>query len=256
MKLYFFLITSLSILSVNAQQVLNFKNGNSMNGKIEKVVGDTIIFKFQGNRIKVHSSEISAIYFDPQVLENEKKKNSQVEIKEGKISGIVTYFFNKNFGDKVDVGSTVYFLDSIAANEFVSKDSSVHGINFKAIQDYLHGDLYRNLKASYLNLRMDIPKEISEEIINYGVETDEKYNELGELAMINYIRFTIIAEKVTVDGNGSYSKSLKPGTYYIAIESKHRQHINKVESMGAVELKTIHIKSGEEIETSHNFTVN
>ena len=256
MKLFFFLVFSLSMLCVNAQQVLTFKNGNTMNGKIDKVIGDTIIFKFQGNKIKVHSSEISAIYFDPQFFKNEKKENSRKEFKEGKISGVVTYFFNKNFGDKVDVGSTVYFLDSISAIEFVNKDSSLRGINVKLIQDYLMGAICRNVKASYISMKMDVSQSITEGIVKYGVETDEKFNELGVLALTNYIYFTMVAEKVTVDGNGAYSKSLKPGTYFVLIQSKHRQHLNKIEAMGAVELKTFQIISGQEFEFSNNFTVN
>lgn len=39
----------------------------------------------------------------------------------GKVSGVITYYFNENFGNKPDVGSKIYFLSAndVDTNQFI-----------------------------------------------------------------------------------------------------------------------------------------
>ncbi len=250
------LLVSISLIFfqiAKSQQIMVLKNGNKMNGKIEKVNGDTISFKFQGNRLKIASVEIKAIYFDESSIQDEQIKEKTAGGENGKLTGVITYFFNDNYGDKPDVGAIVYILDSISAVNFVTKDSVKTPINVNLIENYLYGAFYLKISKSY---GKDVPANVSEQIRGYGVETEEKYTQLGDSALTYYSRFRFKADKVTVDGNGSYSKSIKPGTYYVLIQSKHRESLNSIEVVGNIYLKTIHITSGEEFNLSHNFPVN
>ena len=48
-----------------------------------------------------------------------------------------------------------------------------------------------------------------------------------------------------VDGNGTFSSNVTPGTYYILIKSNNRTAMNVNEIYGMVNIKKIQIKSGE-----------
>lgn len=253
-KIFLIILTNCIYYSINAQQIIQLKSGEKINGKLEKVFGDSIVFNFKGSKIKLASSEIGAIFFDEKLLQ-EAKPNISSEIKGGKISGVATYFFNDNYGDKPDVGAVIYFLDSVTAATFQHKNSTEVGIKTQVVFNYVMGSAYRDMVATYKSIHEKVPDDVLKGVTTYGVETDEKYKQMGDDAMQNFVLIDFASEKVTADGNGSYSKNLKPGTYYVIIQSKHRERLNNVEAMGDIDFKIIRLKSGDEINFSYNFPV-
>jgi len=114
--LFHFLFITLSYLGFS-QNVLLLKNGDKLNGKLEAYSNDTLQFIFQGNNMKFKASEIASVYFDISFLPNKYIENEAIIVKKqsqfGKVFGVITYYFNDNFGDKPDTGAEIYFADSI-----------------------------------------------------------------------------------------------------------------------------------------------
>jgi hypothetical protein len=242
-KLFLFITLSIILSNLSyGQNVLFLKSGDKINGKFEGCKNDTIIFKFQGNKLKFKTSDIISIYFDEKLTTNE----VNTEIK-GSLSGVVTYFFNENYGDKPDIGAKVHIVDTTKIADFnlVAIDS------FKTAS--FHKDLY--LKYKIMGKKVKIPDNIIEKIKEFKLEDDLVFESLDKNAFLNLRKIDNSENviKTVVDGNGNYSAKLNPGTYYVYIKSNNRfgPSINEID--GIIICEKIIVKNGEDINLNYNF---
>lgn len=136
-----------------------------------------------------------------------------------KIHGVVTYFFNEYQGDKPDIGAKVYVVDS--ANCKFDRDVAFRydmaSIGHKAGEsDFDSADLH-NAHNNYLIMQSES------------------------------------AYTTTVDGAGNYSLDVKPGTYYIMIQSKGRNRVSVSELLGKVWYTKEKLRADQTADASHNF---
>jgi hypothetical protein len=190
------------------------------------------------------------------------------------ISGVVTYFFNSNIGDKPDVGAKVFIIDSLTNPEF----------QYSVIDSFIHANAYRKLYFDYLEMynnynnmaktyegktkykaqyddykaKSDDAKKNADnyfaKMLDYKIETAEKFTVLDKRATTAIIK--IDEDKTlqkTVDGIGNYSVNVKPGTYYILIVSKSRTGKSITEVSGQIFLKKTIFKENESKTVSKNF---
>lgn len=223
------------------QHTLVLKSGETMKGKVERFRNDSLTFNFKGNKIQFKSSEIVAVYFSEKDITKEQPTIPAPVITpkpEGKISGVVTYYFNDNYGDKPDVGAQVLIINSL----------NVPNFNYATVDSFRYANTYKILYSSYAK-RGKVPDDIKENVQKYGVETQEGFDALDNRAgdELNKIRFNniIYCTKVSVDGNGTFSANVEPGKYYVYITSNNRKGRNMTEVMGKVNCKEVVVKSGE-----------
>ena len=193
---------------------------------------------------------------------------------EVELSGVVTYFFNHSQGNKPDIGAKIYLIDSVLNPSF----------DFQSLHNFMYGRFYRNIYFSYLenenvykkiineNKNKKGYKEFNEEgkikaekarkmadeqyaqMINYGVETQEKFDSLDKKCLYAIYKIDQNNPQLkTVNSTGSYSFKLKPGTYYILVISGNRKNINMTESTGKIYCEKIIIKENENKDFSYNF---
>ncbi|MEO5990932.1 MAG: hypothetical protein ABIP68_04795 [Ferruginibacter sp.] len=246
--LIFIIIIGLNSRAIG-QNTLILKSGETMKGKIERFSNDTLTFNFKGNRMKLKSSEILAVYFIEKDITNEKSTTSatlSAPKLEGKISGVITYFFNDNIGDKPDVGSEILIINS----------AKVPNFNFSTVDSFRYAKTYKTLYFSYAK-RGKVPDDIREKVQKYGVETEEGFDALDnrardELVKIRFENITYCT-KVVVDGNGTFSANLESGKYYVYITSNNRKGKNMTEVMGKVYCQEVVVRSGETTNVNTKF---
>lgn len=190
------------------------------------------------------------------------------------IGGVITYFFNDYQGNKADIGSKVFILDSLnSPNEkFGIVDTFLHVKLYRALIELNRNTLstnefliskykgkkqyakeYEILNSQILELNKSLDR-YNQILIDYNAETDEKFKILDTktsslLKSLNDKNCLI----TTVDGNGNYSLNIKSGTYYVYIISKNRRSINSTEISGDIYFTKVTVKEGIRKEVSHNF---
>ena len=166
---------------------------------------------------------------------------------DGKLSGVITYYFNENYGDKADVGAEIYIIKT---SDF-DKDSA------KAISNFLMYKGSCNIRKAEISLKeakeeIDIYEEIRlihniDSIID--TESDEVYS---KILLIRDNKNTI---KILADGNGSFNTNLTFGEYYVLIVSNHRKGNNLVDYNGLIDFNTIKIKPRKETTLNAKFGI-
>jgi hypothetical protein len=246
--MYTFVLLLLCISS-SSQNVLFLKSGERMAGKIVRLRSDTLTFSFKGANLNLKTAEVLAIYFDekvaPKDLRNQSVQVSNIVPSEGKINGVITYYFNQNYGDKPDVGAEVYIVDS----------SETEGFNIGTIDSFYNGNIYRSLANSYISIDGKVPSDVSAKLEKYGVAKKNDFDslDLRTAKSLIHIEDNKTTIKTVVDGSGNYSVSLKPGTYYVYIKSNNRKEISITEISGLIYWKKVVVKPNEVINVSHNF---
>lgn len=227
-----FFVISFCILKVNSQNSLILKSGEKMNGVVEQINDGILIFNFKGNKLSINVSDISIINFDEIQSQSLTHLDSN-----SKINGVVTYYFNKNYGDKPDIGSDVYIIDSLNCSAF----------SMPTIDSFYYASIYRSYFNSYKSMRKDPPLEIIQQLKNWGADSDAAFRALDMRAStyIFDIAHSENTHKLVVDGNGSYSKNVKSGTYYIIFKSNNRK--------SKIFFKKIILNSNDEKNVSYNF---
>jgi len=192
------------------------------------------------------------------------------------INGVVTYFFNDNLGDKPDIGAKVYVVDSLTNTVFKNNtiDSFIYVKTYRRIyQTYLrifsdytgiakgyegkkkHKEEYQTYKTKTDDAKKNVD-EYFNKLLVYGIDTDEKFEALDKRAAQSIVSLNENNSLVrTVDGNGNYSISVKPGTYFILIISKGRTGMSISEVMGQIYSKKVLVREGETKNVSNNFTL-
>lgn len=248
--LLFILALTLSITGFS-QNLLFLKNGDKMNGKLEGYKNDTVIFKVQGNNLKFKTTDIISVYFDtnftPKYLNQELTSNEKKQAQQGVISGVVTYFFNDNYGNKPDIGAEVCIADS-AKNQ---------DVKFSTIDSLLFASYYRYLYLLPRNKRTPVDR-IEKKIKEYNCDSKESFDSLDSRATNNILKLMYVSKNVTktvVDGNGNYSIKVKPGTYYVCIKSKNRRGLSNcvTEAAGKLNINKIIVKESLDYNVSCNF---
>lgn len=246
------LLFALSLLLSNlsfSQNILFLKNGDKMNGKVEGFKNDTIIFKIQGNKLKFKTSDIVSIYFDEKLapidLSKTTNTNEIIPAIQGSIFGVVTYYFNKNFGDKPDVGAEVYIADSTEIPDF----------SLATVDSFYFASFYNNIYLEYKSMGK-VPDNIMELVKKFNLEDKLAFDSLDKRAATNIfkIKYAKDVKKTVVDGIGNYSVKLKPGTYYVYIKSNNRNGVSITEISGKFVCKKVIVKEGEDTNMSCNFS--
>ncbi len=224
--LLFWLFIPCSILI--AQHTIVLKTGEKLRGKITELKNSKIIFLFKENNITIEQKDVSAIYFD----ENIKDKKSDSK-KAASLAGVVTYYFNDNYGFKPDVGSNIYIID----NKYTKIDSS-------ALLIILSYQISVIRKKALSLLGSNITKEDEENADRIDAIAD---------SICTIVKTNPQTIKLAADGNGSYSRELDPGFYSILIVSKHRTAVAKTELDGKIYLEIIRIESGKQYSVNAEF---
>src|SRR3972149_2389822 len=108
------LLMFLNFCFVFSQHEIKLKSGETINGEVKSLLNGQLIVSFKGNNLKLEVSDIESIFF---VKSTQSSKDANSD--KGELKGVVTYFFNKNFGDRPDIGATVLInrTDSINGNK-------------------------------------------------------------------------------------------------------------------------------------------
>ena len=141
--------------------------------------------------------------------------------KPGKIKGVVTYYFNANYGDKADVGSEVILLAGTV--EIPSEDAVIYdGERFI----FMSQDEMAQLAAAERN-HLPRPKP---------------YHDMKA------------SDQTRIDANGAFQfDDVAPGAYTIVFESKHSKGHGQRDLGGRWKCLPIEVKPGRAADASYGF---
>jgi len=219
------LLMFLNFCFVFSQHEIKLKSGETINGEVKSLLNGQLIVSFKGNNLKLEVSDIESIFF---VKSTQSSKDANSD--KGELKGVVTYFFNKNFGDRPDIGATV----------LINRTDSING-NKSLIGVYQIAQSYKSL----ITLGVISKDKVNIELKKLNADTEEGFKKLDFNAWKELLEFEAKALKLTVDGSGSYSVKLDAGMYEVIIVSKGRRGYTTTENLGQVYRKLITIKSGE-----------
>lgn len=140
--------------------------------------------------------------------------------RQSKVTGVVTYFFNENFGQKPDVGAEIYFLEKGDQDLFdftlqwrSSKISPHHKENYNKILDW---------KIDMFKDKMNENSFADSLLVIQTAEALEREN------AISYFKSLMKNDqlKCTANGSGEFSIALPKGKYYVLVVYSHRDAID------------------------------
>jgi hypothetical protein len=221
----------------NSKNRVILKTGEEFTGKIKSIDNNLIILDSNGNELRIAVSNIAIIYFS----ESNNQKNVQQRKSKGILSGVVTYYFNENFGYKPDIGAIVTVHKTTEMNSSKSK-----------FDKYQLAYLYMK-HLSYLKKKDPDYQEYFNKLKSLGIETNDDFTKLDNETASILIDITSIkvdldrenTKQVTVDGAGNYSVELEPGFYEILFQSKGRERLTKTEVRGKIDIQKVEIKPDE-----------
>lgn len=192
--------------------------------------------------------------------------------RDGKLSGVVTYYFNENYGDKPDVGAKIYIInrDSAKVNfikQFVKDKRSIDiGESYQGLKE-TKKSLIESYKSSlnkpyYSKIeKEEFRKKIEElemeitQIPNIDTSFTRGFEVTADSAF-RQIYFLQSNSKVFIaDGAGAYSSNLKPGNYYVLIVSNHREGRTLADYDGQIAFSSVVIESDKETTANAQFTI-
>lgn len=211
---------------LHAQQIVILKSGEKINGRITSFSPGKLTLKFRGNLITLHDSVISAIYFDSLQLKTDFDAKRQ-EFSE--LNGVVTYYFNKNYGDMPDVGGNVY----ITPAEQIQIDS----LTFPRYRIFAfakdHG----------------VPSYSPSDSMEIHDPDKEAFDACHK------IRTASSTIHLVTDGNGRFSHKVLPGLYYVLIISAHRTATTATETLGKIHFEVAMIRYNDQSAVNARFDV-
>jgi len=182
-----------------------------------------------------------------------------------KIEGVVSYYFNSNYGYKPDIGAEVYIIkenDSIEMYKHfrLIQDFAFLRLNWQAYNQDLemYGLLTNREKkheegakwTSWANEKLEICKKS-------GVENKYQFDSI--CAIIKDLVFDLKVHQtkkiLQVDGAGRYSADINPGQYLIIIKSKGRTANNSAEYSGKLDAHYIYSKANDTQEANSQFSL-
>lgn len=187
---------------------------------------------------------------------------------DGKVSGVITYFFNKNYGDKADVGAKIYILscddiDTSKVKNIITFNNTKRSSDvFHSQQSLVYEELVKVLGEELAKSQMETDKSIEEMDRNnlalYGIKTEEDFNKVDKLANdeIQNFRMEKNVKEFVADGNGNFSTMLPEGNYYILVESNHRENsMTTTELLHQIYFTKIKVSEEKEVTVNENFTL-
>lgn len=232
-KLLFFLIPFVAF----SQNQVKLKSGENIDGTVKSLTNGVLTVTIKGNNLTFKQADVEAIYFDkakvqeqPQVSNSNQKAN---------LKGVITYYFNKNYGDKPDVGAKIY----LKKTDTINKKRSV-------IYNYQRANVCRSLIK--MNANVESCKKTLTEI---GINSDKDFDDLNSKVIKEFMEmdYSDTVKKVTADGNGNYSVSVEPGLYEVIYVSKGRNDLTVAEINGKIDSNIINLKAGDEITKDKRF---
>jgi hypothetical protein len=196
------------------------------------------------DELKKRVSELST-KLDEKESEMRRLQKNIVESATGEVRGVVTYFFNANFGYKPDLGATVLICNSNDFDDFNYLMFVQYRLGYLVISGQMIAD-YGSTSA----------EKIQKALAAKGFQGNDEYNLLVKKLKDIYARAE--REKIattSVDGSGVFKKTLKAGEYFILIKSNQRKGRGDLEYNGKIEMQKITIKSGEETSVDIKFNV-
>jgi len=176
-----------------------------MTGKVISIQNNELIFNFMGNELKISTNEIASIVFTESIPVRTKSDF-------GTLTGVVTYFFNDNYGDKPDVGAKIIVCKYKEGESFL-----------KQFREYNTARHYR-VMMSYLKKNDTKRHEYLQKLADMGIYTDEDFDKLDKDTSSGLINLTVTEssnfKNLTVDGTGKYSIQLPVGKYEVIFQSK------------------------------------
>lgn len=165
------------------------------------------------------------------MLMKRKEVDSQAPVvhQQGVLTGVVTYFFNRNYGDKPDVGSEVFIVPEKYEEKWHDAMSFLSEVLSRA-----NAELSKALGLDYPDRTM--PRSDFEKL------------QLRLAEFIDLLRDDKIPEvrKVIADGAGTFSVTLSPGQYCLIGRSAHRNsYSNKVELLAQIDVKIAEVKASQ-----------
>ena len=204
----------------------------------EKVALDSV------DELKKRVSELSTKLEEREIEMRLLKKNI-VESSTGEVRGVVTYFFNANFGYKPDLGAEILICNSDDFNDFSDLLFLKYRLGYLIISgELIGGGRFTSVEKTQKALAEKGFKNIDE----YNLLV-KKFTDIYARAKRNKMAST------SVDGSGVFKKALKAGEYFIVIKSNQRKGRGEFEYDGKIEMKKIIIKSGEETSVDIKFNV-
>lgn len=210
--------------TAHSQHTIVLKSHEKIVGKVLKYENHKLSILYRGNKITLSDSEVVAIHFQP-VTSND--SNSPSNLAEATIKGVVTYFFNDNFGYRPDVGAKVFICDPGE----VSFDTS-------SIRVYTVMHLLQQIQ------RQPIPPDVQ-----------AKFDECDKAAFDEYrkIQSDPRTIRLAADGSGTFTQHVRPGYYAILIVSAHRKDLSLTELDGKINFSMIMIEDGMEHQVQARF---
>ena len=242
---YFISLILLFSFEVFSQHMLILNTGEKLHGKLIEVRNGKIKFQFQNNLMMFKEKDVVLIVLDTlslSLLSIDKQKPTEGSI----IKGVVTSHLRKNTGNKPDVGAKIYVIN---VNDLDNTDTLT-------ISNFIFA---RSVELKLLNLEGMSLEEYENykyrELSKVDAETRGKLNLLHENAVmaVNKIRDNVKTIKLIADGNGSFLKTLKPGIYYILIESNEKSDLILMEHIRNIKTFRIRLGSGDEEMISADF---
>jgi hypothetical protein len=174
-------------------------------------------------------------------IDKMQKKNDE---RKGVVSGVVTYFFNNNYGYKPDIGASVLIV----------KKADHPGVNFNILPKFMLANSARSLMLTERQLK-DTKSVGKKTLEGMGIKSEKDWeNTVAEAKKVWRAYETgKNGIKLTVDGNGSFRRAVPPGEYYILVQSKQRQASNSLEILGKVYAAAIKVEGDEEVSVSAKF---
>ncbi len=188
---------------------------------------------------------------------------TQCKTEPAEVTGVVTYFFNNNLGDKPDIGAKVYLLENTNKINHSSLDSfltiSVDKKNYKDLQDLKEMDIKLSALGiptakESLQMRADESEKVLKRLTLFNAETEEKYHLLDSRSNEQFLELISKSNmQTTVDGSGRFYIKVPPGEYTTLIVSNGREGNSITTIGGLISLDSIKLSSGEKKEINHAF---
>jgi hypothetical protein len=226
--LLFILFLSQHILF--AQHLVNLKSGEKLEGQVKSLQNGLLVLSFKGNDIVLKEQDITSIIFSKDLPSTEQS---------GEIKGVVTYYFNANYGDKPDVGATIWIkpLDSTKRLD-------------KLMENFQIAKYCTNILK--LSKKDDRCEKV---LIELNANTPDKLKKLDEETLVEIIRFKKSENviQLTADGSGIYSTKVSNGIYEVLIISQGRKGLSITEVNGQVSCSAVEVKDGKVVVINKKF---
>lgn len=173
----------------------------------------------------------------------------------GTIKGVVTYYFNQNFGYKPDVGASIALLKQDKIEPFLQEINGCGYVTNKDKEEYDQAkaaweELFREQMSLISPFKTKKSRALEAKTDSALKVYSQKQSKLMSFTLCKdkifatYVSEISDYEKTIIDGSGNYSFKLDPGNYLVLIASK--QNLGKV-------MKKVSILADKELNFSYQF---